>query len=78
MMEPYRPFVDVHVKHVMKNSDDPWELSPAIKRELLTIPTLDVKIDGKRRPLMIAAEMTTASLARCFTGESRKISYPYF
>ena len=78
VMEPFRPFVDVLVKKVMKECDDPWELSTTIKHELLTIPTIDVKINGKRRPLMIAAEITTASLARCFTGELRKISYPYF
>lgn len=78
VMEPFRPFVDVLVKKVMKECDDPWDLSTTVKRELLTIPTIDVKINGKRRPLMIAAEITTASLARCFTGELRKISYPYF
>ena len=78
VMEPYRPFVDVLVKRVISMCDNPLELSTSVKRELLAIPTLDVRIDGKRRPLMISAEMTTASLARCFTGESRKISYPYF
>lgn len=78
IMEPYRPFVDLHVKRIIKDYKDPWELSTTVKRELLAIPTLDVIIQGKRRPLMNASEITTASLARCFTGESRKISYPYF
>jgi hypothetical protein len=27
---------------------------------------------------MIAAGLTTASLYKCFSGESRRIKYPYF
>jgi CRISPR-associated protein Cas1 len=52
------------------------ELSKDIKAELLSIPTLDVVISGKRSPLMIAASQTTASLYKCFSGELRKIAYP--
>ena len=52
------------------------ELSKDIKAELLSIPTLDVVIGGKRSPLMIAAAQTTASLYKCFSGELRKIAYP--
>ena len=37
---------------------------------------LDVVISGKRSPLMIAAQQTTASLYKCFSGELRHISYP--
>lgn len=44
--------------------------------QLLGIPMLDVVINGKRSPLMIAAQQTTASLARCFAGENKRISYP--
>lgn len=59
------------------NSSDNWlPLTKEIKAQLLSIPTLDVVIDGKRSPLMIAAQQTTASLAKCFSGELRKISYP--
>ena len=43
---------------------------------LLGIPMLDVVINGKRSPLMIAAQQTTASLAKCFAGEIKRISYP--
>ena len=44
--------------------------------KLLSIPVLDVMINGKRSPLMIAISQTTASLYKCFSGEARKISYP--
>lgn len=76
IMEPYRPFVDELVIQIMKNVDDYSELTRDIKAMLLKIPVLDVQIEWKRYPLMIAAGITTASLAKCFSGESRQIKYP--
>ena len=52
------------------------ELTKEIKSRLLVIPTLDVRINGKRSPLMVAVAQTTASLYKCFCGEIRRISYP--
>lgn len=77
-MEPYRPFVDDLVIKTMDKMTIPEELTIKQKREMLTIPVLDVILDGQRRPLMIAAGLTAASLAKCFNGEIRKISYPEF
>lgn len=54
------------------------ELTKELKAKLLTIPVLDVQINGQRSPLMIAVGFTTASLAKCFAGEIRKIVYPEF
>ncbi|MCR4772748.1 MAG: type II CRISPR-associated endonuclease Cas1 [Prevotella sp.] len=76
IMEPYRPFVDKLVISIMGSHEIGEELTTDLKRELLSIPVLDVKIGGKRSPLMIAAGQTTASLAKCFNGESRKLVYP--
>ncbi len=76
IMEPYRPYVDELVINLMARVGDYSELTRDIKAELLVIPTLDVMIDGKRSPLMIAVGQTTASLYKCFCGEIRKISYP--
>jgi len=76
IMEPYRPYVDEHVIRIMNKFNDYSELTKSIKAELLQIPTIDVKIDGKRSPLMIAASQTTASLYKCFEGSMRKIIYP--
>ena len=75
IMEPYRPFVDQLVVDLC-NDGFPDTLTKEIKGELLSIPTLDVEIDGQRRPLMIAASQTASSLLRCFSGESRRLSYP--
>jgi CRISPR-associated protein cas1 len=77
-MEPYRPFVDDLVLSTMNNMDIPEELTIELKREMLSIPVLDVLIGGKRSPLMIAAGLTAASLVKCYNGEAREISYPSF
>ena len=76
IMEPYRPFVDDLVINIMQEYPDYSELTQSIKTALLMIPSLDVMLDGKRSPLMIAVGQTTASLAKCFNGELRKIAYP--
>ena len=76
IMEPYRPYVDELVLDIIKSEDDISELTQDIKARLLKVPVLDVEIDGKRSPLMIAAGQTTASLYKCFSGELRQISYP--
>ena len=83
-MEPYRPFVDKLVVELVQeemesgNNPDKIELNKNVKSALLNIPVLDVKINGQRSPLMVAAGITTASLAKCYLGEIRKISYPEF
>lgn len=76
LMEPYRPYVDFLVLELMRRYPHNEELNKTIKAELLTIPTLDVKIKNKRRPLMLAAKETTATLYQCFEGSCRKIAYP--
>ena len=76
IMEPYRPYVDELVVKIINQNYNYKELSKEVKAQLLSIPVLDVTIDGKRSPLMIAASQTTASLARCYRGEARVVSYP--
>lgn len=76
IMEPYRPFVDKVVLQLIQNGEDYSELSKSIKAELLQIPTLDVEIEGRKSPLMVALQQTTASVAKCFDKTLRKISYP--
>lgn len=78
IMEPYRPFVDELVLKIVQSDTNYQELSKELKTQLLSIPTLEVSIEGKRSPLMVAATTTTASLAKCFGGELRKIVYPEF
>lgn len=74
VMEPYRPYVDRLVVEMFDSGI--VELDKDAKAQLLSIPVLDVVINGQRSPLMIAVGLTTSSLYKCFSGECRKIVYP--
>ena len=76
IMEPYRPYVDRVVCEIINEMGVGLDLTKEIKTKLLTIPTIDVTINEKKSPLMIAVSQTTASLYQCFSGELRKIAYP--
>ena len=76
IMEPYRPYVDEVVAEIIRSGIDCDELTTEIKKKLLVIPVREVQINGQRSPLMLAVTQTTASLAKCFSGELRKIVYP--
>lgn len=77
IMEPYRPFVDEIVFNlVRKYGVENLELTKEIKAELLSIPTINIEISGKKSPLMVGVSQTTASLYKCYSGELRRIAYP--
>jgi len=78
IMEPYRPFVDAVVFEMVETGGNISELSTSLKSQLLMIPALDVLLDDKWSPLMVAMSRTTNSLFECFQGSSRKILYPVF
>lgn len=76
IMEPYRPFVDLIVYDIIAEGGNFAELDTALKTRLLQLPQVDVKFDDMNSPLLVGTSRTTASLARCFEGISRKINYP--
>ncbi|MBO4530338.1 MAG: type II CRISPR-associated endonuclease Cas1 [Paludibacteraceae bacterium] len=76
IMEPYRPYVDAMVVDLTDKIGYPNEITIEHKQQLLTIPLIDVTINGQQSPLMVAVGQTTASLYKCFAGESRKVQYP--
>lgn len=77
LMEPYRPYADLLVRSLLKETKGiAPELSPAIKKKLLALPSLDVTLEGETSPMMVALQRSSASLAKCFLGESRRIAYP--
>lgn len=78
IMEPYRPYVDLIVTHIMDTYDSYEELTIEIKKQLLSIVSMDVQIDGRNSPLLVAMSRTTSSLAACFQGSSRRILYPIY
>ena len=77
IMEPYRPFVDKIVLDLTRKGYGS-ELDTVVKQKLLAIPTEEVLMDGTRHPLIVAVSQTTASLAKCYSGELRKVCYPSF
>jgi CRISPR-associated protein Cas1 len=77
-MEPYRPFVDMLVYRYVAVHGAPMQLGKDEKKLLLGLPVMDVKIDGEKSPLMVAAQRTSASLAACYLNEKRNILYPVF
>ncbi|PWA06108.1 type II CRISPR-associated endonuclease Cas1 [Flavobacterium psychrotolerans] len=78
IMEPYRPYVDLIVCHIMETEDSYEELTIDLKKQLLNIASMDVCIDGKNSPLLVAMSRTTHSLHECFEGTARKILYPVY
>jgi CRISPR-associated protein Cas1 len=77
-MEPYRPYVDLIATHIMETEDNFEELTIDLKKQLLSVAAIDVTIDGKNSPLMVAMSRTTNSLYECFEGSARKVLYPVF
>lgn len=74
IMEPYRPYVDELVYHMYTNGID--KLDKDAKSQLLHILFTDTVFNKVTRPLEVGLTMTTASLAKCYMGSAKKISYP--
>jgi CRISPR-associated protein Cas1 len=62
----------------METEDTIEELTMDFKKQLLNIASMDVLIDDKTSPLMVAMSRTTHSLHECFEGTARKILYPTY
>ena len=78
LMEPYRPFVDKMVQQMLLQLELSEELTTEHKAMLLKIPAMDVIVEGKKSPLMVAMSRTTNSFYECIEGIRRKIIYPDF
>jgi CRISPR-associated protein Cas1 len=76
IMEPYRPYVDWLVHEIVSSAVKIDELNTELKMKLLEVLSADVQLGKLTRPLMVGLSSTTASLAKCFSGETKKIIYP--
>lgn len=74
LMEPYRPYVDQLVVDMVRSGQD--TLTIDTKQRLLSILFVDVRFDDLTRPLQMGLSVTTASLARCLRGESKRLELP--
>lgn len=78
IMEPYRPYVDMLVKQIVRERGVVVDLDRELKGRLLSLPTLDVTIARHTSPLAVAVDTTCKSLQKCFAGEARQLVYPIF
>lgn len=78
IMEPYRPYVDEQLKIWMDQQGKIEGIDIPLKTHLLKIPVIDVLLESKMQPLMLAMSRTTNSLQLCFSGKLKKIRYPKF
>lgn len=78
IMEPYRPWVDREVFIMQQEGLTEGSLEKESKLRLVNILQSDVQMGKKSRPMSIALSETTASLAACFIGEKRKLTYGTF
>lgn len=74
IMEPYRPFVDMIVYQLCEEGK--LEISKETKAELINVVYCDTSFPEVVRPLQVGLSLTTASLARCFAGESKSLQLP--
>lgn len=79
IMEPYRPFADrVVYEMYLAGRTQTEDLTPQHKKSLLSVPALDVIIDGEKSPLIVAVSRTTSTLFDCLNRKRKKILYPVF
>lgn len=74
IMEPYRPYVDEIVFDLYANGER--ELTKEVKTRLLRLLFMDTVFGKLTRPLDVGLTITSASLAKCFNGIQKKITYP--
>jgi CRISPR-associated protein Cas1 len=78
IMEPYRVFADAAVLTLVNQEMPTEKLTTAHKKALLSVPAMNVHIDGQTSPLMVAISRTTNSLVECYRGERRKLLLPEY
>lgn len=83
LVEPLRPFVDVKVFSIVKETLAPaddgdlvFELNRELKGKLLGILAEDCLLDGRKQPLLVAIGLYAASVKQFMTGEGKKLTIP--
>ncbi len=69
VMEPYRPFADQLILELLDTDPlllEDFTIGKNERNKILTLPYLDVEMEGSRRPLQVAMQVTCASLAKCY------------
>ncbi|GMV53559.1 MAG: type II CRISPR-associated endonuclease Cas1 [Chlorobi bacterium] len=76
VMEPYRPFADLHILQFCATLVEPTELQPPHKKEILQLLVRDVQHSIGRRPLLNSVEVVCAQVAQTLGGSSTEPDLP--
>lgn len=76
LIEPFRPVVDLFVKHNTADRDDDDELTPNDKAQLVNLLNVDVIYSGKEYAVSYAIEIMINKLALCLKNNSADIILP--
>lgn len=78
LFEPFRPFVDWRVRRLIDDHDGktPPLDDKATKAALLSLFNETIVIGGRRNPILVAIQLSAASLARVLTGEGKDLALP--
>ncbi len=76
IMEPYRPFVGIHLIQKLLEWEQGDDLSPEMKREILNVLVVDSFWPEGRRPLLNSIQLSAASMAQVFAGDRDLPAFP--
>lgn len=78
LLEAYRPYVDWRVRLMIDESggEAPTEIHRDAKAALLSLFNETVLINARRNPLLVAIQLSAASLGRVLTGDGKALSLP--
>lgn len=77
LLEPYRPFVDWRVKLLeIENSENLSLNDRETRAALLSLFNETIIVDGKRSPILLAVQMSAASLCRALTENEKSLALP--
>ena len=74
LMEPFRPLMDLHVKHLLRAGVD--SVTASAKRELVSALYADMHTDVGVTPLCVCIQRLATSLALVYTGEADSLALP--
>jgi CRISPR-associated protein Cas1 len=78
LIEPLRPLVDAAVVGLLTAGRE--EITPSVKRAMLTLLTWEVEVGDVKGPLMVQLHRVAASLWGCYEGqeEGAKLELPRY
>lgn len=77
LMEPFRPFVDLLAWEIHQSEPEPsLRLEKEHKAALLSVLQADCRVGENTRPLQVAIDQASISLAQCYEGKARRLIFP--